>query len=364
VDEVELRDESRRPLTDIDDTAPSDAEDARDVAAVATAVRALSADEDPVSMRRAICQIALQLTEADAASVLDLVGEDLRLLQSAVAGRAWELPRTLLADDGSPAAAAYRAGRAKLTERSPRPGAQAPQRLGGWPATAYWQPLALGGRSSAAVLALGWESRPGMARPRLARLAGLVAAEATVILERVDLLAQLAGLARTDELTGLPNRRAVHEELTRGMQRAKRDGTSLCVALLDLDFFKAFNDTQGHQAGDRMLADAAAAWREALRAGSDTIGRYGGEEFLVVVPAAPKIALATVERLRAATPRGQTVSAGLAAWDGRELASALVGRADVALYRAKARGRDQTVAAGSGETSAAPEPSDGRGLGP
>jgi len=81
--------------------------------------------------------------------------------------------------------------------------------------------------------------------------------------------------ARTDALTGLPNRRAWDEELERELARAKRYGGRLCLAMIDLDHFKRFNDREGHQAGDRLLADSATAWREQLRP-SDLLARYGG----------------------------------------------------------------------------------------
>jgi diguanylate cyclase len=155
--------------------------------------------------------------------------------------------------------------------------------------------------------------------------------------------AQLTDLARLDGLTGIPNRRAWDSELPAAMDRARRDGVPLSVVLLDLDRFKRFNDEYGHQAGDRLLKSATAAWSSALRS-VDLMCRYGGEEFVIVMPGATAAhAEAVVERMRAATPLGQTFSAGVARWDGSEVAEALVERADVALYAAKNGGRDRTV---------------------
>jgi diguanylate cyclase len=153
-------------------------------------------------------------------------------------------------------------------------------------------------------------------------------------------------LSRTDELTGLPNRRAWNAELPRAIERARRDGTPLAVAMLDLDFFKRFNDAYGHPAGDQLLKSAAASWREQIRS-VDHLGRYGGEEFIVLLPAADaELAFGVVERLRQATPLGQTVSCGLASWDGVETSDELVARADAALYAAKQGGRDRVAVAG------------------
>lgn len=161
--------------------------------------------------------------------------------------------------------------------------------------------------------------------------------------EREDLLIEVEILARSDPLTGLPNRRALNEQLPRDMARARRGGTSLCLAIIDIDHFKAYNDGQGHLAGDAVLRECAVAWDSKLR-GEDTIVRYGGEEFLVVLPDCTlEDGAKIVERLRTATPSGPTCSAGLACWDLAETMDDLLERADAALYRAKRAGRDRLV---------------------
>ncbi len=168
--------------------------------------------------------------------------------------------------------------------------------------------------------------------------------------ERENLLTEVAALARSDALTGLPNRRALDEQLPREMARARRADSGLCLAIIDLDRFKHFNDENGHLAGDAMLRECAIAWDSQLR-GADTIVRFGGEEFLVVIPdAGIEEAAELVERLRAVTPDEQTCSAGLAGWDFSESADELIDRADSALYRAKAAGRDRLVQAPSIES--------------
>ena len=161
--------------------------------------------------------------------------------------------------------------------------------------------------------------------------------------ERDALIGKLDALTHTDELTGLWNRRAWDGELSRELARAARGGGHLCVAMLDLDGFKAYNDTHGHQAGDELLRAVARSWRSHLRV-TDVLARYGAEEFAVAFPAWPlETAIPVVERLRTDLPAGQTCSAGLVAWDGKETAEELVGRADNALYEAKRAGRDQTL---------------------
>ncbi|NAZ80836.1 diguanylate cyclase [Kineococcus sp. R8] len=164
---------------------------------------------------------------------------------------------------------------------------------------------------------------------------------------------KLAALARSDALTGLPNRRTSDAELERMRERAGCDGTPLSLAMLDLDHFKAFNDTFGHQAGDRLLVETGAAWRTVLTAstgGDAVLARWGGEEFVVLLPGRDAAsARAAVQALRPATPAGQTFSAGVAQWDGREDPGALVSRADAALYAAKTAGRDRVLLADEGE---------------
>jgi diguanylate cyclase (GGDEF)-like protein len=151
--------------------------------------------------------------------------------------------------------------------------------------------------------------------------------------------------ARTDALTGLPNRRVWDELLEREIARSRRSGQTVSVAMLDLDHFKLFNDSKGHQAGDLLLKEAAAAWKAKTRE-TDLLARYGGEEFTILLPGAElEQARQIVERIRAATPAGETCSAGIATWDGSESAQALLERADEALYLAKESGRDRSAVA-------------------
>jgi len=182
----------------------------------------------------------------------------------------------------------------------------------------------------------------------LLRIAGLVA-------QVQDQAAQLDALAHADALTGVPNRRAWDLELSRHLANARRSGDPVVVALLDLDHFKRFNDRYGHQAGDRLLKEAAAAWRAQLRA-DDLLARYGGEEFGVCVTGRRSAAVAEVlGRVQASTPLGQTFSAGVATWTGEEAPERLVARADEALYQAKHAGRSR-VMVHDGQTIAAPPP--------
>ncbi len=151
----------------------------------------------------------------------------------------------------------------------------------------------------------------------------------------------LAAAARTDALTGAANRRAWDETLDAVASRGDR----VFVVLLDLDHFKAYNDVHGHLGGDALLRSAVTAWRAELRA-TDLLARYGGEEFGVLLTDCDLAdAAATADRLRAALPAGVTCSTGVAGRHPHETPAQLVGRADAALYAAKAAGRDRTVVA-------------------
>ena len=156
---------------------------------------------------------------------------------------------------------------------------------------------------------------------------------------------QLEKMAERDPLTGVANRRAWDRSLPVEMDRARRTGTPLAVALLDLDHFKRFNDQYGHQAGDQLLKSATAAWQSLLRS-SDLLARYGGEEFAVLLPSSTLgEAVEIVDRLLAATPLAQTFSAGVALWHGDETSDQVVARADQTLYQAKQAGRNKVLAA-------------------
>ena len=204
------------------------------------------------------------------------------------------------------------------------------------------QPVVRAG-TTVAVLVVAWGSPGRAAAARHLAFIELLAEETAWAIERESLLDRLARAAMTDSLTGLPNRRHWDEALGRALtDRALLD--PLCVAILDLDRFKDFNDARGHLCGDALLVDAAVAWSDHLRDG-DLLARYGGEEFTVLLSGCSRTdAVDVLERLRRSVPDGQTCSIGMAVWDGTETGDQVLQRADDALYRAKTSGRDQIVA--------------------
>ena len=149
-------------------------------------------------------------------------------------------------------------------------------------------------------------------------------------------------MAFTDSLTGLPNRRAWEQALAkRAADPARRP---FAVALIDLDGFKALNETSGETAGDRVLREAAAAWASQVREG-DLLARLGGDEFGVVLAVSGYGAAEAIgNRLVAGVPGEMTCSVGVVLWDGDEGAAELRARAEAALEAAKASGRGRAVA--------------------
>ena len=170
-----------------------------------------------------------------------------------------------------------------------------------------------------------------------------------------DARRQLTDLANVDELTGLGNRRLVNNVLQEEINRARRSGSEMSVILLDVDYFKYYNDTYGHPAGDKVLQKLADVMQRATTRAGEVVARYGGEEFILVLPGASAgSAQRTANRLRELVMEEQmpheaskvakyvTVSQGVVTVipDADLLPADLINRADKALYRAKDGGRN------------------------
>jgi diguanylate cyclase len=167
----------------------------------------------------------------------------------------------------------------------------------------------------------------------------VVAGTAVIVAGVVAWLVRAAGAAETDALTGLPNRRGLDRLLDDAITVAERSGARLSLAVIDLDHFKAVNDSEGHQGGDLLLVRTAQAWTALLRPGQ-SLARLGGDEFVVLLPGTGlEDALAVVQRLRGAVPDGRTCSVGVAERHPDD-PSSLLSSADAALYQAKRAGRD------------------------
>ena len=197
-----------------------------------------------------------------------------------------------------------------------------------------------------------YEQELAQHRDRLAQLVLERTAELQAANER------LQSLARTDALTGLPNRRHFDEVKTTEMRRARRHGHSLSLLICDIDSFKDYNDHYGHAMGDSCLCAVAQALKSQLGRAGDMVARIGGEEFGVLLPATggpaalmlaerlrAAVAACAIEHLHSACAQVVTISIGLAVREAgaTEEFDALFQRADQALYRAKAAGRNQVA---------------------
>jgi diguanylate cyclase len=172
----------------------------------------------------------------------------------------------------------------------------------------------------------------------------------SLLMEQAETIETHATEARTDALTGLVNRRAFDDEINRCFSAYRRQGRTFSIVLLDLDHFKKWNDSFGHQAGDQLLTRVAAILQDNARE-MDLVARYGGEEFALILPGTtlPDATL-VAERIRntiAQTNFGtdkeeasMTISAGTAEVGPEDSTTTLVSRADTALYQAKASGRN------------------------
>jgi diguanylate cyclase (GGDEF)-like protein len=327
------------------DQAAESARDAANLSAVAEVAHRLAGETDVESTRHAILGAALSITDGDSAALWEPTPEASGLTVSASVGARPGTDVVLFVAGRSGPTHAFSSGESVfIPDFDAAPG---PARAAADPATrsCLWEPV-LRNEEPVAVLAISWAQPVQDLSESVAAVLALLAGEAGAAMERAHLLSRLEAVARTDDLTGLRNRRAWEEELPRELARAARDGSPLSVAMLDLDHFKRFNDERGHQAGDRLLKQCASAWAGRLRV-IDVLARYGGEEFALALPGCSlEDALALVESLRSATPGGQTCSAGVACWYGKEGPEDLLGRADRALYSAKRAGRDRTVGAG------------------
>ena len=177
-----------------------------------------------------------------------------------------------------------------------------------------------------------------------------------VAIENAQLYERTRELSATDELTRVANRRAFHERLDHELRRADRFHRNVSVLMIDIDYFKRFNDTHGHLHGDTVLAKAASIFKENVRE-VDLVSRYGGEEFVIILPDADKVeAAAVAEKLRSRVsktrfpladtqPNGKlTISVGVASYPSDAAdGETLLDSADFALYRAKEGGRNKVV---------------------
>lgn len=325
----------------------------QDLPAIANVLRRILSGEDA---REAIVQAAVDIAGASSSYLLERDGAE----QLVVTASARLNLRGVHVPLGEPSATAhtYLSGEPMFMADPAESPLVSPELLelsGG--RSIMWQPI-FRHEEVVGVLCVCWAERVSDVSTRAARAVALLTDETAVALAHHEALQRLAAQATTDGLTGLPNRRAWEERLSRDIASARRLQRPVTLALLDMDRFKHYNDTHGHAAGDDLLREFSGRASVLLREG-DTLARWGGEEFAVLLPDCPSLSFveSILHRIRAAVPEGQSCSVGYACWDGLESAEQLVMRADRALYRAKAMGRDRTASAeGDPSTAAAHRP--------
>jgi diguanylate cyclase (GGDEF)-like protein/PAS domain S-box-containing protein len=320
---------------------------ADELAAIASVTRAMG-HSDPDDARRTICDVAVGISGASTAAIWEADSEG--VLHNTLRSDEAPIPIPVGHDqpqDGS--RVAWATGRPLFVAQgagSPHVNQEILFAAGAEAAdvSLYFAPIGHG-EQARGVLVLRWVPAIPELPAGIAPVLDVLVGEAATAMERADLLNRLAELSRTDELTGLPNRRAWQELLEHEVRVARRTGQPLSVVMLDLDHFKNYNDHYGHQGGDRLLALAAGLWRENLRE-TDVLARWGGEEFGLLLPGCTAACAAElVGRLHRLPLNGLTFSAGVSQWDGACTPEQLIGEADAALYAAKRGGRNRTCTA-------------------
>ena len=312
-----------------------------DLLAIAAVARCVQSGDDP---RPVVVASLRDLARASSVSIVEALDEATLSVTANVGTPAALIGTTLPLHQGSMTARAWQSGRPLFVPEVDIIDVLAPA-LGEHDSTisALWQPVIIHGEVEA-LLVVTWRERLSALDSRAARAVLVIADEAASSLQATRLLRELERSATTDPLTGSLNRRAWDARLRGRMNEAFTTGAPLTIAVVDLDYFKSYNDRYGHAAGDVVLSEFAAAARDCLRK-DDVFARWGGEEFIVALcDCAPDEAEQILERIRMSVPVELTCSIGHANWDVNEPMPACIARADAALYDAKRLGRNRITA--------------------
>jgi diguanylate cyclase (GGDEF)-like protein len=311
---------------------------ARGMGAIGRVVRTLGAREDA---RTAVCRAACEMAGAPVAFLLEPSGRE--FVATAMSG-VETAPVTIQPRPDTTGRAFTARESYFVADARSHPALAQPLVDATGARSALFEPVLRDGQV-AGVLIVIWQLAIESLPEATAGMLRLLAAQAAVAIEHAGLRTRMDALALTDDLTGVATRRVLEEELPRELARARRHDYPVSLALLDLDHLGAFNMLRGEREGDRLIKESAALWRGELRE-VDVLARTEGGTFAVILPNCGLGEAAEVmDRVRAATPRAQTGSAGVARWDGEEPAELLQARCEQALRAAKQAGRDLTVAA-------------------
>jgi diguanylate cyclase (GGDEF)-like protein len=311
---------------------------ARGMGAIGRVVRVLGSGEDA---RRAVCRAACEMAGAPVAFLLEPSGRE--FVSTAMSGV--EMTPVTIQPRPETTGRAFTARESYFVpEARTHPALAQPLVDATSARSALFEPVLRDGQVSGVLIVI-WQLPIESVPEGTSGMLRLLASQAAVAIEYAGLRARMETLTLTDELTGVATRRVFEDELPRELARARRNDYPTSIAMLDLDHLGAFNMLRGEREGDRLIKEAAALWRGELRE-VDVMARLEGGTFAVILPNCGLGEAAEVmDRVRAATPRGQTGSAGVARWDTEEPSELLQARCNEALDAAKAAGRDVTFAA-------------------
>src|SRR5215204_1085249 len=311
---------------------------ARGMGAIGRVVHALAGVDDA---RRAVCRAACEMAGAPVAFLLEPSGRE--FVSTAMSGV--DIAPVTIQPRPETTGRAFTARESYFVpDARTHPAVAQPLVEATGARSALFEPVLRDGQV-AGVLIVIWQLPIESVPEAASGMLRLLAAQAAVAIEYAGLRARMATLTLTDELTGVATRRVLDEELPRELARARRNDYPVSLALLDLDHLGAFNMLRGEREGDRLIKEAAALWRNELRE-VDVLARLEGGLFAVVLPnCGLGEAIEVMDRVRAATPRRQSGSAGVARWDGEEPSELLLARCGDALAAAKEAGRNLTVPA-------------------
>jgi diguanylate cyclase (GGDEF)-like protein len=311
---------TRRLVNDVRHQADEALERERMLELVNDVVRGLLGDSQS---RLEVCEAARTMGKASMAILYEPVPGSPAMRSTAISGADTE-PIEISTHRRSAVSEAFASGQPRMVTEDVEAhvGSLVLWEAAGRPESILYEPLMRAGEP-VGVLAVGWPANVRAHDPR-ATVVALLAHEAAAVIASADALSELTDMASTDPLTHLPNRRAWDARVAGALAAGQR----FTIAMLDFDHFKEFNDTHGHPAGDRLLQETTAAWREPVRSG-DLLARLGGEEFgLLLINCDTPRATEVIERLRGVVQGDQTCSAGFASWRPGESGDEVLARPD------------------------------------
>ena len=311
---------------------------ARGMGAIGRVVSELGSGDDA---RRAVCRAACEMAGAPVAFLLEPSGRE--FVSTAMHGV--EMAPVTIQPRADTTGRAFTARESYfVTDARSHPALAAPLVEATSARSALFEPVLRDGQVSG-VLIVVWQLPIETVPEGTTGMLRLLASQAAVAIEHAGLRARMQTLTLTDELTGVATRRVLEDELPRELARARRHDHPVSLAMIDLDHLGAFNMLRGEREGDRLIKETTALWRGELRE-VDLMARLAGGTFAIVLPnCGASEAVEVMDRVRAATPRDQTGSAGVARWDTEEPSELLQARCAEALSAAKQAGRNVTIAA-------------------